>query len=237
MHGNDAGRVGGDGRHADGVAGFLAIHDSFLRGFGEQHGLRGICECPSDHDRPGCDGCDCWRAHDRCAAARGICGQTTRPVSTQAKTGLGRDGRRLPRRAPDDEATVCREDHPPRPKARDPRMLARFEREVRATAKLSHWNSIDIYDYGRTADGTFYYVMEFLPGHNIGEIVEEYGPVPAGRTVYLMDQVFARAQRSPRHWARASRHQAGEHLLCLSRRRVRLTRRPFRRASRLSLQA
>ncbi len=49
-------------------------------------------------------------------------------------------------------------------KAGDPRMLARFEREVRATAKLSHWNSIDIYDYGRTADGTFYYVMEYLAG-------------------------------------------------------------------------
>jgi serine/threonine-protein kinase len=74
-------------------------------------------------------------------------------------------------------------------KAGDPRMLARFEREVRATAKLSHWNSIDIYDYGRTADGTFYYVMEYLPGHNVGEIVEEYGPIPPARTVYLMDQV------------------------------------------------
>jgi serine/threonine-protein kinase len=76
-------------------------------------------------------------------------------------------------------------------KAGDPRILARFEREVRATAKLSHWNSIDIYDYGRTADGTFYYVMEFLPGHNIGEIVEEYGPIPPARAVYLMDQVCA----------------------------------------------
>jgi serine/threonine-protein kinase len=76
-------------------------------------------------------------------------------------------------------------------KAGDPRMLARFEREVRATAKLSHWNSIDIYDYGRTADGTFYYVMEYLPGHNVGEIVEEYGPIPAGRAIYLMDQVCA----------------------------------------------
>jgi tRNA A-37 threonylcarbamoyl transferase component Bud32 len=74
-------------------------------------------------------------------------------------------------------------------KTGDPRMLARFEREVRATAKLSHWNSIDIYDYGRTADGTFYYVMEFLPGHNVGEIVQEYGPIPAARTIYLMDQV------------------------------------------------
>jgi eukaryotic-like serine/threonine-protein kinase len=76
-------------------------------------------------------------------------------------------------------------------KAGDPRMLARFEREVRATAKLSHWNSIDIYDYGRTADGTFYYVMEYLPGHNIGEIVEGYGAIPAGRAVYLLDQVCA----------------------------------------------
>jgi serine/threonine-protein kinase len=76
-------------------------------------------------------------------------------------------------------------------KSGDPRMLARFEREVRATAKLSHWNSIDIYDYGRTADGTFYYVMEFLPGHNIGEIVEEYGPFSPARTIYLMDQVCA----------------------------------------------
>jgi hypothetical protein len=76
-------------------------------------------------------------------------------------------------------------------KAGDPRMLARFEREVRATAKLSHWNSIDIYDYGRTADGTFYYVMEYLPGHNVGEIVDDYGPIPPARSVYLMDQVCA----------------------------------------------
>lgn len=76
-------------------------------------------------------------------------------------------------------------------KAGDPQMLARFEREVRATAKLSHWNSIDIYDYGRTADGTFYYVMEFLPGHNVGEMVKEYGPISPARTIYLMDQVCA----------------------------------------------
>ncbi len=74
-------------------------------------------------------------------------------------------------------------------KAGDPKVLARFEREVQATAKLSHWNSIDIYDYGRTDDGTFYYVMEFLPGHNIGELVETYGPLPAGRVVHLMTQV------------------------------------------------
>ncbi|MBX3435386.1 MAG: serine/threonine protein kinase [Pirellulales bacterium] len=74
-------------------------------------------------------------------------------------------------------------------KAGDPKVLARFEREVRATAKLSHWNSIDIYDYGRTEDGTFYYVMEFLPGHNIGELVNAHGPLPAARIIHLMRQV------------------------------------------------
>jgi serine/threonine-protein kinase len=74
-------------------------------------------------------------------------------------------------------------------KAGDPQVLARFEREVRATAKLSHWNSVDIYDYGRTPDGTFYYVMEFLPGHNLGELVSGHGPLPAGRIVYLMRQI------------------------------------------------
>lgn len=74
-------------------------------------------------------------------------------------------------------------------KAGNPKVLARFEREVRATAKLSHWNSIDIFDYGRTGDGTFYYVMEYLPGHNIGELVDGYGPLPAARIVHLMKQV------------------------------------------------
>lgn len=74
-------------------------------------------------------------------------------------------------------------------KAGDPKTLARFEREVCSTAKLSHWNSIDIYDYGNTEDGTFYYVMEYLPGHNVGELIEQYGPMETSRVVYLMNQV------------------------------------------------
>ena len=74
-------------------------------------------------------------------------------------------------------------------KAGDPNTLARFEREVRATAKLSHWNSVDIFDYGRTNDGTFYYVMEYLPGHNLGELVDGHGALPASRIVYLMSQI------------------------------------------------
>ncbi len=70
----------------------------------------------------------------------------------------------------------------------DPLALVRFEREVRATAKLSHPNTIDVYDYGHTDDGTFFYVMEFLPGLNLSEIVYQFGPLPAARAVHLLRQ-------------------------------------------------
>jgi serine/threonine-protein kinase len=71
----------------------------------------------------------------------------------------------------------------------DPRVLARFEREVRLTATLSHPNTVEIYDYGRTPDGTYYYVMEYLPGLSLEELVERHGPMPPGRVVYLLRQV------------------------------------------------
>lgn len=73
-------------------------------------------------------------------------------------------------------------------KAGDTRILARFEREVQATAQLSHWNNIDIFDYGRTADGTFYYVMEYLPGLSLDDLVARYGPLPPERVIYLLRQ-------------------------------------------------
>jgi serine/threonine-protein kinase len=73
-------------------------------------------------------------------------------------------------------------------RANDPGALARFEREVRATSRLSHWNTIEIFDYGRTADGTFYYVMEYLPGLSIAELIERHGPLAPERAVYLLQQ-------------------------------------------------
>ncbi len=75
--------------------------------------------------------------------------------------------------------------------AGNPQALARFEREVWATAKLTHWNTIDIYDFGRTDDGTFYYVMEYLPGLDLGELVRRFGPMPAGRVIHVLRQLAA----------------------------------------------
>jgi eukaryotic-like serine/threonine-protein kinase len=70
----------------------------------------------------------------------------------------------------------------------NPRVFARFEREVRATARLSHWNTIEIFDYGRNDDGAFYYVMEYLPGLSLATLVERFGPMPPARVIYLLRQ-------------------------------------------------
>jgi serine/threonine-protein kinase len=72
--------------------------------------------------------------------------------------------------------------------AADPQAVARFEREVRMTAQLSHWNSVQVYDSGRTEDGTFYYVMEYLPGLSLAELVERHGPLPPERVIHLLRQ-------------------------------------------------
>jgi serine/threonine-protein kinase len=76
-------------------------------------------------------------------------------------------------------------------RAADAATLARFEHEVQATSRLNHWNTIRIYDYGYTEDGTFYYVMEYLPGWTLQDLVEVHGPVPPGRAIHLLRQVCA----------------------------------------------
>lgn len=73
--------------------------------------------------------------------------------------------------------------------AADPIELARFEREVRATARLTHPNTVEVFDYGHTDEGLFYYVMEYLRGLSLEEVVKRHGPLPPGRVVYLLRQV------------------------------------------------
>jgi CHASE1-domain containing sensor protein len=68
------------------------------------------------------------------------------------------------------------------------RAIARFEREVQLTAGLTHPSTIAIYDYGRTADGVFYYAMELLRGINLTQLVAFGGPLPPARVVHLLRQ-------------------------------------------------
>jgi len=67
--------------------------------------------------------------------------------------------------------------------------LSRFEREVQAMATLTHWNTVEVYDYGHDPEGTFYYVMEYLPGISLQDMVERHGPLPASRAIYFLRQM------------------------------------------------
>jgi serine/threonine protein kinase len=68
-------------------------------------------------------------------------------------------------------------------------MIRRFEREAQATAALSSPHTIQLFDFGSTNHGVFYYVMELLMGRDLESLVREFGPVPASRAGYLLRQV------------------------------------------------
>jgi eukaryotic-like serine/threonine-protein kinase len=69
--------------------------------------------------------------------------------------------------------------------------LRRFEREVQLTARLTHPNTITIFDYGRTNDGVFYYAMELLEGANLQRIVAIDGRQPVSRVIRILSMACA----------------------------------------------
>lgn len=75
------------------------------------------------------------------------------------------------------------------PEKADAGSLERFEREVQLTCRLTHPNTIQVYDYGHTPDGIFYYAMEYLDGVNLHELVHRYGAQPEERVAYILKQV------------------------------------------------
>jgi hypothetical protein len=70
-------------------------------------------------------------------------------------------------------------------------MIARFEREVQLASTLSHPNTVEIFDFGRTRDGLFYYAMEYLEGQTVGEIIAREKFFPVARTIHILRQVCA----------------------------------------------
>jgi serine/threonine-protein kinase len=75
------------------------------------------------------------------------------------------------------------------PQSAGEKSLRRFEREAQLTARLTNPHTVSVYDYGRTPEGAFYYVMEYLDGVDLERLVREAGPLPPGRVVHILQQV------------------------------------------------
>jgi serine/threonine protein kinase len=75
------------------------------------------------------------------------------------------------------------------PERTEPDSIRHFEREVRLTCQLTHPNTIQVYDYGHTPEGIFYYAMELLQGLNLKDLVVQFGPQPACRVMHILLQI------------------------------------------------
>jgi serine/threonine-protein kinase len=72
---------------------------------------------------------------------------------------------------------------------RDPNFYKRFFLEASVTAKLTHPNTITLYDYGRTEDGIFFIAMEYLNGRTLSGAMQQDGPLAQERVIHIAQQI------------------------------------------------
>jgi serine/threonine-protein kinase len=70
-------------------------------------------------------------------------------------------------------------------------LVERFRREADAAASLRSPHTIELYDFGITGDGTFFYVMEYLDGLDLDTLVQRFGPLPPERAAHVLRQICA----------------------------------------------
>jgi serine/threonine-protein kinase len=79
--------------------------------------------------------------------------------------------------------------------------VARFRREAQLCSQLTHPNTVEVYDYGTTRDGRWYYAMEHLEGLSIDEVVRRSGPMPLARAIHALVQACGSlAEAHERGW-------------------------------------
>jgi len=73
--------------------------------------------------------------------------------------------------------------------------VRRFEREAESASRLAHPHIIAVTDFGRTADGLLFLVMEYLDGRSLSSLIRE-GPLPVTRAVTIVRQMLAALNRA-----------------------------------------
>ena len=73
----------------------------------------------------------------------------------------------------------------------------RFRREAKATGRLQHSNAVAVTDFGQTADGHVYIVMELLEGKTLREVLARDAPLEVARAVSMMLQVSSAVAAAP----------------------------------------
>jgi serine/threonine protein kinase len=66
----------------------------------------------------------------------------------------------------------------------------RFILETRAAARIHHDNVVGITDFGRTADGRMFFVMEYLEGEDLAKTLRREGPLPWRRAIFMVRHVI-----------------------------------------------
>ncbi len=81
----------------------------------------------------------------------------------------------------------------------DESIKARFKREVGTVAALEHPNTIQVFDFGETEDGTLFIVMEFVQGRSVADVLEKDGPMPPDRVLNILRQVVGSLEEAHSH--------------------------------------
>jgi tRNA A-37 threonylcarbamoyl transferase component Bud32 len=68
-------------------------------------------------------------------------------------------------------------------------LVKRFQLEAVAASQIGQENIVDVTDFGQTPERSFYYVMEYVPGRSLGQLVDGAGPMPADRALPLFTQI------------------------------------------------
>ena len=78
--------------------------------------------------------------------------------------------------------------------SRTPDLVERFRREARAASRIEHPNVVNVTDFGTTAEGSLFFVMEYIEGIELGLLIHREGPLSINHALRITEQMCAALQ-------------------------------------------